>query len=119
MQQIGWPGYMEYLFSTKTAQSQTRGPLLPPPTTSEPTSREATAHSTCASELSPPTVPTVQPTLILLDLLQQTHTHAHITLLLLNASNGSRTLTAYERARPLHDSSRNHPAARPRMASNE
>lgn len=53
-------------------------------------------------ELSPPTVPIILPTLIVLDLLKLTHTHKHThIIILLNASNGSRTLTAYARARNL------------------
>jgi len=98
-------------FFDRAPPARTRGPLLPPTTsTNQPTTPKATTH---VRELSPPTVPTILPTLILLlDLLE--HSHSQNTaqrIQRVESVDGRRV-----RAQPLHDSSRNHPAGRPRMA---
>ena len=72
-------------FFDRAPASQNEGSAAAP--TNQPTTLEAEAH---VRELSPPTVPTIPPTLILLlgllehshsllDLLKHSHSHTHIT----------------------------------------
>lgn len=76
----------------------------------QPTLKAAALH---ICELSPPTVPTIPPTpILLLDLLEHSHSHNTAQRIQRVESVGGRRA----RAHPLHDSSRNHPAGRPRMA---
>jgi len=73
-------------FFDRAPASQNEGSAAAAPT-NQPTTLEAEAH---VRELSPPTVPTIPPTLILLlgllehshsllDLLKHSHSHTHIT----------------------------------------